>query len=130
MVYVQERHWPGDLWRLPGPRAPSPGGPRGEETEVFAGPLLPWAWALGPSGAYFLVLEPTMAQSNRTLGLFDLQSGHVTELLRRDAFIHTLAVSPDEEWILYGESPPDTSELMLVENFRGGRGGLSPGAPS
>jgi len=29
-----------------------------------------------------------------------------------------LAVSPDEEWILYGERPAPTSELMLVENFR------------
>jgi hypothetical protein len=29
-----------------------------------------------------------------------------------------LAVSPDEEWILYSEIPEGQSDLMLVENFR------------
>jgi hypothetical protein len=29
-----------------------------------------------------------------------------------------LAVSPDEDWVLYGARPPSTSEIMLVENFR------------
>ncbi len=29
-----------------------------------------------------------------------------------------LAVSPDEQWILYSEWPEGQSELMLVENFR------------
>ena len=54
------------------------------------------------------------------MALFDLESGRVTELFRKDGpFFHvTMAVSPDEEWILYGEAPAATSELMLMENFR------------
>ena len=35
-----------------------------------------------------------------------------------EEFNAALAVSPDEEWILYGEIPSPTSELMLGENFR------------
>lgn len=35
------------------------------------------------------------------------------------SFVHQwLAVSPDEEWVLYGERPASTSEIMLVEDFR------------
>jgi len=29
-----------------------------------------------------------------------------------------LAVSPDEQWLLYSHSSPATSELVVVENFR------------
>ena len=55
-----------------------------------------------------------------TIRFFAFESGEVTELFRKEGpFNHArLAVSPDEEWLLYGEAPADTSELMLVENFR------------
>ncbi|MCG6927085.1 MAG: hypothetical protein LJF30_17495, partial [Acidobacteria bacterium] len=50
----------------------------------------------------------------------DLHSRQVSELFRKSGpFDHwSLEVSPDEQWILYGERPVGTSELMLLENFR------------
>jgi hypothetical protein len=44
----------------------------------------------------------------------------VTLLLRKERPVeHSwLAVSPDEEWILCGETLSWDSELILVENFR------------
>jgi hypothetical protein len=65
-----------------------------------------------------------------TIQFFDFESGEVTDVFRREGpFDHgivgaerstgpSLAVSPDEEWILYAECPAEKSELMLVENFR------------
>ncbi len=32
-------------------------------------------------------------------------------------FIAGLAVSPDEQWLLYAQHKPASSDLMLVENF-------------
>ena len=50
----------------------------------------------------------------------DLASGRKSEIFRKTGpFRHVwFAVSPGEEWILYGEAPRGPSELMLVENFR------------
>ena len=55
-----------------------------------------------------------------TIRHLDFESGQVSELFRREgSFIHnSLAVSPDERWILHAARPLDESELMLVENFR------------
>ena len=51
---------------------------------------------------------------------YDFDSGEITELYRKEGpFQHAwLAVSPDGAWVLHGEAPMGTSELMLVENFR------------
>ena len=51
---------------------------------------------------------------------YDFDSGEITELYRKEGpFQHAwLAVSPDGAWVLYGEAPMVTSELMLVEDFR------------
>jgi hypothetical protein len=59
-------------------------------------------------------------RSAHTIEFFDFVSGRTTEVLRqigRSNYQH-VAVSPDERWILYTESPEWQSELMLVENFR------------
>ncbi|MGD8896616.1 MAG: hypothetical protein PVJ73_11330 [Acidobacteriota bacterium] len=55
-----------------------------------------------------------------TLRVLDLRSKTETELFRSEGPFKRryLAVSPDDKWILYGQLPYDTSELMLVENFR------------
>ena len=51
---------------------------------------------------------------------YDFDSGEITELYRKEGPFQRawLAVSPDGAWVLYGEAPMGTSELMLVENFR------------
>ena len=55
-----------------------------------------------------------------TIQYLDFASGRTT-LLYRTAGVtshRTLAVSPDEKWMLFGETPGWQSELMLMENFR------------
>ena len=55
-----------------------------------------------------------------TIRYFEFQSGQTRELFRKAGpFWHLwLAVSPDEECMLFGEGPWPGSELMLMENFR------------
>ena len=50
----------------------------------------------------------------------DFGSGRATPLFRKEgvASYLSLTVSPDEQWILFGEAPAWQSELMLMENFR------------
>jgi len=92
----------------------------GDEAEVFAGPVRAESWAVGGSGIYFSKVEPLVRGERWAMQHLDPESGRVTELFRKDGpFGHqTVAVSPDEDWILYGEAPVGTSELTLVENFR------------
>jgi hypothetical protein len=94
----------------------------GEETAVVREPINPWGWALGRTSLYFATYEPILFDhsENYTIRYLDFESAHVTELYRKEGpFLQRfLAVSPDEEWMLFGEQPAPTSELMLVENFR------------
>ena len=52
--------------------------------------------------------------------ILDFATGETTEVLRREGpNDHSfLAVSPDEEWLLFAEEPIGNAELMLAENFR------------
>jgi len=54
-----------------------------------------------------------------TIQYFDLESGRVSEVFREEGpFSYLgLAVSPDEEWMLYCRRPYEQSELMLVERL-------------
>jgi len=92
----------------------------GEETEVVRGPVRTFAeWAVSRDGLYYATQEGR--DSPYTIEYLDLDSGQVTEVLRRESprFRYSMTVSPDEAWILFAEaSGPQASELMLVENFR------------
>jgi len=92
----------------------------GEETEVVRGPVRTSAeWVVSHDGLYYATQEAR--DSPYTIEYLDLDSGQVTEVLRRESprSRYSMTVSPDEAWILFGEaSGPQTSELMLVENFR------------
>jgi Tol biopolymer transport system component len=100
------------IWRVP------VGG--GEETRVLEAPSL--GWTLGPTGIYLVNCTEVVTGRRAvcTLSYFDLESEQTTPLLTEEGPIHQygLAVSPDEEWVLYGEYTFPTSELTLVENFR------------
>jgi Tol biopolymer transport system component len=102
------------IWRVP------VGG--GEEAEVVRGPVGAFDWVPFQSGIYYGSTREVIPfrRSVYTISFLDFESGRVTELFRKEGpFLHyTLAVSPDEEWILYAEIPSPTSELMLAENFR------------
>ena len=83
-------------------------------------------WEGEPSDArsysYFALNRETVRWRKKefVIRFLDSESGQVSEVFRKDSPAEhiSLAVSPHEEWILYGEDPMDTSELMLVENFR------------
>jgi Tol biopolymer transport system component len=100
-------------------RAPVDGG---EDTEVMRGPSGWDAWAVAASGIYFLDSRQVLRgrKSETTIAFFDLESGRTLPIFRREEAIlnYGISVSPDEQWILFGEYPFPQSELMLVENFR------------
>ncbi|MGD8896787.1 MAG: protein kinase [Acidobacteriota bacterium] len=104
------------LWRMPAEG--------GEETRVLGERLLGGEfhrWAVVQDGLYVPRLDGVRGRRLEfAIRFFDFESGQVTELFRKEGpFGHGRgAVSPDEEWILYSETPLPTSELMLVENFR------------
>jgi Tol biopolymer transport system component len=95
----------------------------GGETEVLSVPIPYYAdWALSQEGIYYAQAEPSAQGDEETyvVRFLDLASGRKSEIFRKTGpFSHIwFAVSPGEEWILYGEAPRGPSELMLVENFR------------
>jgi Tol biopolymer transport system component len=106
--------------------------PAGQETEVLTGPLPYYAdWALSRSGIYYATQQARVfagvddsfrarVPTDYTIRFLDSESGEVVELFREGGpFRHRwLAVSPDEEWILYGGQSLAQAELMLVEHFR------------
>lgn len=112
------------VWRTP------VGG--GEETEVVQGAIHYYTnWAASRTGIYYVTQQAPVlggvdhsyearVPTEYAIRFLDFQSGEVSELLRREGpFAHEdLAVSPDEQWILYTELPIAQAELMLVENFR------------
>ncbi len=69
-----------------------------------------------------LLLDDSAPRSRERVhdSVLDFASGRTTGLFRQigSSSHYALAVSPDEEWILYNEWPEWQSELMLVENFR------------
>jgi serine/threonine protein kinase/sugar lactone lactonase YvrE len=111
-VYYSRNFERTTVWRVPADG--------GEETQVLSEAIGHQDWALARSGIYFLRIRPPERREQWAIQFLDLESGRVTDLARKDGPFHhySLTVSPDEEWILYGEQPIPTRELMLVENFR------------
>jgi hypothetical protein len=48
----------------------------------------------------------------------DFGTGRTTTVFERRGSFLSMTVSPDEQWIVFGEAPPSQAEVMLVENFR------------
>jgi serine/threonine protein kinase/dipeptidyl aminopeptidase/acylaminoacyl peptidase len=93
----------------------------GDETQVVAEPISSWqGWAVSESGVYYSTVRPRAGGQELTVRYLDLATGQVIDVYQgAGPFNHFgLAVSPDEEWILFGRNPFMTSELMLVENFQ------------
>jgi Tol biopolymer transport system component/serine/threonine protein kinase len=112
-LYYTNSKDPIGIWRVPVAG--------GEETEVVRGPVSFWQdWVLTRSGLYYSTIRPGARGSEYAIHVLDFGSGRTTEVFRvvGSSGHYGLAVSPDEEWILYSESPEGQSELMLVENFR------------
>jgi dipeptidyl aminopeptidase/acylaminoacyl peptidase len=119
-VYYTKRGSPMSIWRVPASG--------GEETEVLPVPGSPGrGLAVFRSGLYYsrkaqgqYSWQDALGESEYMINFFDFESGQVTTLFKEEGFIPSpdLAVSPDEEWILYAKYPIPVSELMLMENFR------------
>jgi len=111
-LYYTNAQAPTGIWRVPVAG--------GEETAVVKGPVSWDHWALSRSGLYYSTFRPLRRGNEYRVQFLDFESGRTKELFRLvgSSAHQWLAVSPDEEWILYSEIPEWQSELMLVENFR------------
>ena len=112
-VYYSKASVGGGLWRVPVEG--------GEETPVLRAQPTDWThWALSRSGIYWATYSARRWIGDYAIHFLDFQSGRTETLfrMRNRAVSIFLAVSPDDEWILYSEAPFPQSELMLVENFR------------
>lgn len=102
----------------------------GKEVEILPGGLEDWTvWDLAPTGIYYSskawvrspAATPGYSESQEyRIHYMNLVTGEITEIFRDESpFEHLfLAVSPDEQWILFSRVRMTESDLMLVENFR------------
>ena len=76
-------------------------------------------WALAGTGIYFL---SPRAERVPTIEFFSLATARTTHVATPDReppqFTPTLAVSPDERWILYTQVDRRDNDLTLVQNYR------------
>jgi Tol biopolymer transport system component len=100
-------------------RAPVAGG---NESEVVAGPVGWEDWALARHGLYYWTAHEQVPLRRQVLTIqyLDFGTGRLAPLFKKEGVLNhlSLAVSPDEKWLLYGEVPGWQSELMMMENFR------------
>ncbi|HXG67063.1 MAG TPA: protein kinase [Blastocatellia bacterium] len=77
------------------------------------------AWAVVDRGIYFINPAP---KPPATIEFFSFATRRITRIasLEKVSFMwgSTLAISPDERWILYSQLDQTGSDIMLVENFR------------
>jgi hypothetical protein len=89
---------------------PLDGGP--ERTEI---PCTRGRVAVVGNSIYYAACEPG---STPALHRRDLVGGQDRRLGTLDRYAGKLAVSPDEETILFGQFAAPAADLMLIENFR------------
>jgi hypothetical protein len=94
----------------------------GDERRVSGLPPLPPqfldAWALSPTGIYFINPGPPRAG----IDFFEFASARIVRLVdlpgRPAPWGGPLAISPDGQRLLYPQLDGVSSDIMLVENFR------------
>ena len=115
VYYAKELASPTTLWK-----APVAGG---EETEVL-GPLVAVIFAIVPNGIYFMQPpEPGDPEAGFSVRFFDLATEGQETIFTLPPNVQPwaasgLAVSPDEQTILYVQLDNVSSDLMLVEGLR------------
>jgi hypothetical protein len=96
------------VWRVP------VGG--GEEVKVIDSVHVRGQWMVGQRGIYFFS-EPDK-QGHSDICAYDFATGKVKKLQTIDRDIdYSIAVSPDEQTVIYPEADQAGRHLMLVENF-------------
>lgn len=113
-LYYSKVDGPTGIWRMPLPV--------GDESEVAKGPADWESWSLGRRGLYYATRRSQGAYRRQEFEVqyLDFSSGRTKRVYRKEGAFghHTLPVSPDEKWLLFGEAPLGQSEVMLIENFR------------
>ena len=96
------------LWRVP-----LGGGPEAKILE----PIIGASMAATSKGIYFA--RPPLPGGGSPIEFFDFATEKTTRITTTAHTIFwSLAVSPDERYLLYSQTDPRGSDLMLVENFR------------
>ncbi|MEW5978632.1 MAG: winged helix-turn-helix domain-containing protein [Acidobacteriota bacterium] len=117
-LYYTKLNWAGPtsasahLWKVPVEG--------GEERLVFERAIDLRYWAVTEQGVYFV---PSDWHSNPRIEFFSFATGQVSKAvtLQKPPIRHVrpgLSISPDGRWILCALVEQDTSDIMLVENFR------------
>ncbi len=91
----------------------------GEEVRLLDRKIRSRDWDVAAGGIYFLTSKSRAGGEEWSIELLSAQSGKVTQIFHQESPNHhdSLAVSPDEQWILYAETPPQDSDLMLADDF-------------
>ena len=98
-IYYNKNGQPG-LFRMPAEG--------GAETQVLTSPSYV---ALTARAIYF-------GEGARTINRLDLGTGKISRVAVLDKPGNALSVSPDEAFLVWGQTDRNTCDLMLVENFR------------
>jgi Tol biopolymer transport system component len=106
-VYYSKGRGQTTLWRVPANG--------GEEQQVLQS--VGWqSFAVVPDGIYFV---PGETSDTRSIQFFSFRTGAVTVVAPIEGTPNQgLSVSPDGHYILYSQTHQQSSELMLLENFR------------
>jgi Tol biopolymer transport system component/DNA-binding winged helix-turn-helix (wHTH) protein len=104
LYYLEGDKEPFSLWRVPVEG--------GEETKVIEAVCLE-SFTLASQGIYFLNCW------QGEIKFYDFATRKAATVLKVESDLAAgLSVSPDGRWLLYSRDEPDTTDLMLVENFR------------
>jgi Tol biopolymer transport system component len=100
------------LWKVP------VGG--GQEVRILDRKVYWDSWDLALGGIYFLTTGGKPGGGEWSIELLSQETGKVTRIFEQGSpnFHEYLALSPDEQWILYSELLRPEGDIMLVENFR------------
>jgi Tol biopolymer transport system component len=113
MLYYTKSQEEPTLWQMP-----LPGGEETQILDVAVGA----GWTVAGKNIYFLNSSGTGAERLVTLERFDPKTRRreVVMAMPRGTRpnLGMLAVSPDEQWVLFTRDEVIKSELMLIENFR------------
>jgi len=110
--YAKGRGIPG-IWRIP-----VEGGAETPVLDIHQAGLFR-SWAVVEHGIYFVTAE---TQGRSLIEFFSFATGQVTPVAAPEKPIFRifwgLAVSPDGQWLLFTQMDQQSSDIMLMENFR------------
>ncbi len=96
------------LWSIP---------TEGGEAQEVLGSLAYWlAYALVEGGIYYVPEQDP--KTGYSLQYLDTATGKTQRIASFDSRVYNVAVSPGRRWLLYVPEAFQSSDLMLVENFR------------